>query len=81
MMQQWRDLLFDAVTPFEEGVKGLEVINYRSADAGGYRPSRKRSPSQSLTLPRRGADSPTLSGLTTSISAPAVIRPASSYSG
>ena len=40
MMANWREVLLDAVSPLESGVRGLHVSGYRPAGDGQSRPSR-----------------------------------------
>ncbi len=40
MLADWRDRLVASVTPFGEGVRGLEVQGYKPAGEGSYRPNR-----------------------------------------
>jgi 8-oxo-dGTP pyrophosphatase MutT (NUDIX family) len=40
MMSQWRELLFDAVSPLESGVRHLHISGYRPPGDTTFRPSR-----------------------------------------
>ena len=40
MMANWREVLLDAVSPLESGVRGLQVSGYRPAGDGQLRPRR-----------------------------------------
>jgi len=61
MMDSWRELLYQAVSPLASGVHGLEVSGYRPPGEGAFRPARTAAvlvalldlPEPELVLTRR----------------------------
>jgi len=66
MMSRWRESLFQAVSPLESGVQGLEVNGYRPPGEGQFRPTRTAAvlvalldmPEPELVLTRRAEHLP-----------------------
>jgi 8-oxo-dGTP pyrophosphatase MutT (NUDIX family) len=69
-MNHWRNLLLQAVSPLESGVRGLQVTGYRPVDRDSYRPGRTAAvlvpfldlPEPELILTRRADHLPQHAG-------------------